>query len=98
MGTTDHATPPPTSHHLVLRPQVLELRKGSIAQARSNFQASQRIAPYMFESFFNGALLAYKLGNHQESYKLVSKSLQAYPNHSDSKDLQGQLKSLFTML
>ena len=44
------------------------------------------------------ALLAYKLGNHQESYKLVSKSLEAYPNHSDSKDLQGQLKSLFTML
>ena len=158
LHTTDYATPPPSSHHLVLRPQVLELRKGSIAQARSNFQASQRIAPYMFESFFNGgersrvmgvrlrvrvedkvdntlvgfthldpprnhhhprillcyficddwemcinmtqyvALLAYKLGNHQESYKLVSKSLQAYPNHSDSKDLQGQLKSLFTML
>lgn len=77
---------------------VLELRKGSIAQARSNFQASQRIAPYMFESFFNGALLAYKLGNHQESYKLVSKSLEAYPNHSDSQDLKGQLKALFTML
>ena len=44
------------------------------------------------------ALLAYKLGNHQESYKLVTKSLEAYPNHSDSKDLKGQLKTLFTML
>ena len=41
-------------HYSTLGSQVLELRKGSIAQARSNFQASQRIAPYMFESFFNG--------------------------------------------
>jgi tetratricopeptide repeat protein 8 len=33
---------------------VLELRKGNIDQARSNFVSAQQIAPFMFESFFNG--------------------------------------------
>ena len=33
---------------------VLELRKGNIDNARSNFQTSQTLAPYLFEPFFNG--------------------------------------------
>ena len=33
---------------------VLELRKGNIDHARSNFSAAQRLAPHMFESSFNG--------------------------------------------
>lgn len=36
---------------------VLELRKGNIDQARSNFLSAQQIAPFMFESFFNGGTL-----------------------------------------
>jgi hypothetical protein len=32
---------------------VLELRKGGIDLSRSNFQMAQRLAPYMFEPFFN---------------------------------------------
>jgi tetratricopeptide (TPR) repeat protein len=38
---------------------VLELRKGNIEAARSNFRNVQTMAPHMFEPFFNGALLAY---------------------------------------
>ena len=44
---------------------VLELRKGNIDAARSDFRAVQVMAPHMFEPFFNGALLAYKLGDFQ---------------------------------
>ena len=32
---------------------VLELRKGNIDQARSNFTTAYQIAPFMFEAFFN---------------------------------------------
>lgn len=39
--------------------QVLELRKGSVEQARANFQTAQQMAEFMFEPFYNGgALLA----------------------------------------
>ena len=41
--------------------------------SRSNFRTVQNIAPHMFEHFFNGALLAYKLGDFQEAYDLASK-------------------------
>jgi tetratricopeptide repeat protein 8 len=42
--------------YLILRSptQVLELRKGNIDHARSNFQTAQTLAPYLFEPFFNG--------------------------------------------
>lgn len=33
---------------------VLELRKGNIDQARSNFQTAQTLAGFMFEPYFNG--------------------------------------------
>ena len=129
---------------------VLELRKGNIDQARSNFTTAYQIAPFMFEAFFNAggysrragvvdwpmtvvtrnaavrfwrrgacalgsvvvvepcvcvcvfflltALLAYKLGDFQESFELVEKSLAAFPTHSDSLDLMKQLQHHFTML
>ena len=77
---------------------VLELRKGNVDAARSNFRAVQSMAPHMFEPFFNGALLAYKLGDFQESFDLASKALALCEGHHDSLELLKQLKQHFTML
>mmetsp|Transcript_14346 Transcript_14346/g.34067 ORF Transcript_14346/g.34067 Transcript_14346/m.34067 type:complete len:509 (-) Transcript_14346:210-1736(-) len=77
---------------------VLELRKGNIDAARSNFQTVQEMAPYMFEPFFNGALLAFKLGDFQESYELVMKAILAFPEHTDSHELLRQLRQQFSSL
>lgn len=77
---------------------VLELRKGNIDQARSHFHAATRLASHMFEAFFNGALLAFKLGDFQESFELTKQGLEAFPEHSDSQELLKQLKQHFSML
>ena len=77
---------------------VLELRKGNVDAARSNFHAVQGMAPHMFEPFFNGALLAYKLGDFQESFELATKALALCEGHHDSLELLKQLKQHFTML
>ena len=77
---------------------VLELRKGNIDAARSNFSTAQELAPHMFEPFFNGALLAFKLGDFQEAYTLANKALEAFPDHHDSQELLKLLKQHFTML
>lgn len=47
---------------------------------------------------YNGALIAFKLGDFQESYSLVMRALDAYPEHTESHELLKQLKSHFTML
>jgi hypothetical protein len=47
----------------------------------------------MFEPFFNGALLAYKLGDFQESFDLATKALAICPDHHDSLELVKQLKN-----
>jgi len=77
---------------------ILELRKGHVEQARAHFQTAGQLAPHMFEPFFNGALVAFKLGDCQESFDLAQKALSAFPDHTDSKELIKQLKKHFTML
>ena len=44
------------------------------------------------------ALLAFKMGDCQDSFELVTKALQAYPEHTDSQELLKQLKRHFTHL
>lgn len=77
---------------------VLEYRKGSDEQARSHFRLGQKNAPHVFELHYNGALLAFKLGDFQESFELVNQALEAYPEHTESHELLKQLKSHFMML
>ncbi len=77
---------------------MLELRNGGIFAAKSNFTVSQGLAPHMFESFFNAALVSYKLGDYQESYKLVQKALAAYPAHFYSNEVMRHLDALFSAI
>ena len=51
-----------------------------------------------FEPLFNSALLAFKLGDCQESYESVCKSIAAFGDHADSHDLAKQLKKHFAHL
>jgi len=46
----------------------------------------------MFEPFFNGSLLAYKLGDFQEAYELATKALALCEGHHDSVELLKQLR------
>ena len=69
-----------------------------VEAARSNFYTAQSLAPHMFEPFFNGALLAFKLGDFQDAYELAQKALKAFPEHHDTHELLKQLKQHFTML
>jgi tetratricopeptide repeat protein 8 len=77
---------------------ILELRKGNIEMARSNFDTSINLAPHMFEPFFNAALVCFKLGDCQESFDNAKKALEAFPDHTDSKELLQLLHKHFRML
>lgn len=41
---------------------VLELRKGNVEQAKSNFQQAARLANFLFEPVYNVGYLFYKRG------------------------------------
>lgn len=56
---------------------------------------SIRLGPHAFEPPYNSALLSFKLGDSQESYNLVTKALECYPEHADSKELLQQLRAKF---
>lgn len=67
-------------------------------QARSNFQTAAQMAPHLYEPTYNGALLAYKLGDLQESFALANKSKEAFDSHTDTHELLKQLQNHFTMM
>lgn len=50
---------------------VLELQSRNADAAQAFFLSAQNKAPHLFQPFFNGALLAYKLGNLQDSFAMV---------------------------
>lgn len=50
---------------------VLELQSRNTEAAQAIFNSAQSKAPHLFQPFFNGALLAYKLGNIQDSFSMV---------------------------
>lgn len=77
---------------------VLELRKGNIEQSQAHFRTATNAASHIFEPLFNGGLLAFKLGEFQESFELTHKALEAYPEHVESKELKDQLESHFQTL
>ena len=75
---------------------VLEYRRDRREQARSYLLESSALNPRTYEPHFNLALLSDKAGDLQSSYKAVNKSLEAYPDHSDSKELLRAIESHFT--
>ena len=77
---------------------VLEMRKGNVEAARSNFITSARLADFLFEPLFNGALLSYKLGDFQDSYTLVRKALANFADHADGQELLKTLRAQFIQL
>ena len=66
---------------------VLELRKGNLEQAKSNFIQSSKMSGFLFEPCYNAAYLMFKKGEFQESYTMVLKSIELFPEHEDSKEL-----------
>lgn len=52
----------------------------------------------MFEPLFNSALLAFKLGDFQQSFDFVSQALERHPEHHESQELEKQLKAHFALL
>ncbi|CAE1320057.1 TTC8 [Acanthosepion pharaonis] len=77
---------------------VIEFKKGHLAMARAFYQSSFALAPHMFEPHFNFASLNEKLGDLQGSYNAVRKALDAFPEHTDSKELIQQLRQHFSLL
>jgi tetratricopeptide repeat protein 8 len=58
----------------------------------------QKEGDHTFEPYFNGALLAFKSGDFQDSFDLVTKALNVFPEHTESLQLLKQLKSHFSLL
>jgi len=73
---------------------VLELRRGRMAQSRSHFETAQRLNPEIYEAQYNGALLSYRKGELEISYRQLKCSLDAYPEHVDSGVLMNRLRML----
>lgn len=70
---------------------VLELRQGDVERAKALLNTACDLAPHSYEPHYNQATLCESLGDLQSSYSFVKKSVDAFPNHTDSKTLLKKL-------
>lgn len=77
---------------------ILELKKGNISNAKYNFNISMKESQYLYEPAFNAALWAYKTTDYQESYTLVNKALNIFPEHLESQELKKTLDDILIVL
>jgi tetratricopeptide repeat protein 8 len=57
-----------------------------------------RSQEHRYEPLFNSALLAFKLGDFQNSFEKVTKALAIYPDHAESLELSKTLQDHFSTL
>ncbi|CEO97785.1 unnamed protein product (mitochondrion) [Plasmodiophora brassicae] len=74
---------------------VLELRKGGHQQACAYFEMASELADHHFEPMFNAALVAEAVGDLQKSWNMVTRALNAFPDHADSIELRDRLVAEF---
>ncbi|BES94942.1 Hypothetical protein NTJ_07752 [Nesidiocoris tenuis] len=77
---------------------VLLYKKGQVQEAIGYLQAAQSMGDYLFEPFYNHALLSKELGDLQTSYNSMQKGIKAYPNHVPSQDILKELDKYFQAL
>ena len=71
---------------------VIEARRGNVDAAKAHYSAAQRSAEWLYEAWYNGALLAWRLGDVASAHTQVARALAAFPAHAESN----QLKALVT--
>lgn len=70
---------------------ILEIKKGNFEQAKSNFLLACQNTDFSFEPYYNYAAMRYKQGDLEESLKFSKRSLEIFPEHFDSKELQNKV-------
>lgn len=70
---------------------VLEQKKGNHEQAKSNFKLSCMNTDFSFEPFYNYSVLRFKEGELEDSLKFNKKSIEIFPTHFESLELQKHL-------
>lgn len=66
---------------------VLEVKKNKIDQAKSNFLSACKNNEFLYEPFYNYAIIKYKQGDNEDAFKFAKISLEKNPEHFESKDL-----------
>ncbi|XP_064464016.1 tetratricopeptide repeat protein 8-like isoform X1 [Ornithodoros turicata] len=75
---------------------VIELSRRNHDQGKAYFKAAAELASHLYEPAYNYAMLMEEEGNYEECFRYVQKSIQAFPQHADSKTLLSRMKKLFS--
>jgi len=67
---------------------VLEIQNQNAERALTILRSAQSRAPHLYQPFYNGAVLAFRFGNIQDSLSMVSRAKKMNCGHSDSHELQ----------
>ncbi|KAJ3332701.1 Tetratricopeptide repeat protein 8 [Blyttiomyces sp. JEL0837] len=76
---------------------IVEFKLNKDATAcNHHFERSAKISPFLYEPFYNMALVAMSKGNVESGYENVKSSLKNYPGHRGSQDLQEKMVDMLS--
>lgn len=75
---------------------VLEMRRGALDAAKTNFVNAARLGPHLFEPAFNAALVCHRAGNAHEAFSWATAANAIFPDHAEGKELLAELRASFS--
>ena len=74
---------------------VLDMKEGLYEQAKNGFESACKINEFLFEPYYNLAIIKYNQGDNEDAFKYANLSLEKDSNHFETKELLKQIKMNF---
>ena len=74
---------------------VLDIKEGFSDQAKIGFENACKINEFLYEPFFNLAIIKYNQGDNESAYKYAKLSLEKAPSHFETKELLLNIQQKF---
>jgi tetratricopeptide repeat protein 8 len=74
---------------------ILDMKEGFYEQAKNGFENACKMNEFLFEPFFNLAVIKFNQGDNEEAYKYANLSLEKDPTHFETKELLKKIKREF---
>ena len=74
---------------------VLDMKDGLYEQAKNGFENACKTNEFLYEPFYNLAVIKFNQGDHEEAYKYANLSVEKAPNLFETKDLLSKIQKQF---
>ena len=74
---------------------ILDMKEGFYEQAKNGFESACKINEFLYEPFFNLAVIKHNQGDNEDAFKYANLCLEKDSEHFETKELISEIKKEF---